>query len=128
MSHRRCHRVSPPPFPAPGPDTMGSRLSLDDSVRVVVVGGGFGGTAAASLLKSWAVPFVLVDVRDAFHHNVAALRAAVESGKGSADVHGHPSAWVPVGQLSQPHQGPQRLGDPRGVRRNGVVKVPPPPQ
>lgn len=62
---------------------MGSRLSLDDSVRVVVVGGGFGGTAAASLLKSWAVPFVLVDVRDAFHHNVAALRAAVESGKGS---------------------------------------------
>ncbi|XP_066410793.1 ferroptosis suppressor protein 1 [Molothrus aeneus] len=59
---------------------MGSRLSLDESVRVVVVGGGFGGTAAASLLKSWAVPFVLVDVRDAFHHNVAALRAAVESG------------------------------------------------
>ncbi|XP_005048001.1 PREDICTED: apoptosis-inducing factor 2 isoform X2 [Ficedula albicollis] len=59
---------------------MGARLSLDDSVRVVVVGGGFGGTAAASLLKSWAVPFVLVDVRDAFHHNVAALRAAVESG------------------------------------------------
>lgn len=62
---------------------MGSRLSLDESVRVVVVGGGFGGTAAASLLQSWAVPFVLVDVRDAFHHNVAALRAAVESGKGS---------------------------------------------
>ncbi|KAM4667770.1 LOW QUALITY PROTEIN: ferroptosis suppressor protein 1 [Amazona ochrocephala] len=59
---------------------MGSRLSVDDSVRVVVVGGGFGGTAAASLLKSWAIPFVLVDVRDAFHHNVAALRAAVESG------------------------------------------------
>ncbi|XP_014796050.1 PREDICTED: apoptosis-inducing factor 2 isoform X1 [Calidris pugnax] len=59
---------------------MGSRLSLDDSVRVVVVGGGFGGTAAASLLKSWAVPFLLVDVRDAFHHNVAALRAAVERG------------------------------------------------
>ncbi|KAM6067449.1 ferroptosis suppressor protein 1 isoform 2-T2 [Chlamydotis macqueenii] len=59
---------------------MGSRVSVDDSVRVVVVGGGFGGTAAASLLQSWAVPFVLVDVRDAFHHNVAALRAAVESG------------------------------------------------
>ncbi|NWI96968.1 AIFM2 factor, partial [Pitta sordida] len=59
---------------------MGSSLSLDGSVRVVVVGGGFGGTAAASLLKSWGVPFVLVDARDAFHHNVAALRAAVESG------------------------------------------------
>lgn len=63
---------------------MGSGLSLDDSVRVVVVGGGFGGTAAASLLQSRAVPFVLVDVRDAFHHNVAALRAAVASGKGGA--------------------------------------------
>uniref|UniRef100_A0A8C3N3Q2 Ferroptosis suppressor protein 1 n=2 Tax=Geospiza parvula TaxID=87175 RepID=A0A8C3N3Q2_GEOPR len=77
-----------PSAPRPGPRAcpagaalaMGSRLSLDESVRVVVVGGGFGGTAAASLLKSWAVPFVLVDVRDAFHHNVAALRAAVESG------------------------------------------------
>nr|XP_047925490.1 ferroptosis suppressor protein 1 isoform X1 [Anser cygnoides] len=59
---------------------MGSRLSVDDSVRVVIVGGGFGGTAAASQLKAWAVPFVLVDMRDAFHHNVAALRASVESG------------------------------------------------
>ncbi|XP_054238497.1 ferroptosis suppressor protein 1 [Indicator indicator] len=59
---------------------MGSRLSLDGSVRVVVVGGGFAGIAAASLLKSWGVPFVLVDMKDAFHHNVAALRAAVESG------------------------------------------------
>ncbi|NWV00310.1 AIFM2 factor, partial [Upupa epops] len=59
---------------------MGSRLSLDGSEQVVVVGGGFGGTAAASLLRSWAVPFVLVDAKDSFHHNVAALRAAVESG------------------------------------------------
>ncbi|XP_027639229.2 ferroptosis suppressor protein 1 [Falco naumanni] len=59
---------------------MGSRLSVDGSVRVVVVGGGFGGTAAASLLKAWAIPFVLVDAGDAFHHNVAALRAAVQSG------------------------------------------------
>ncbi|XP_035167856.1 ferroptosis suppressor protein 1 isoform X2 [Oxyura jamaicensis] len=59
---------------------MGSQLSVDDSVRVVIIGGGFGGTAAASQLKAWAVPFVLVDMRDAFHHNVAALRASVESG------------------------------------------------
>ncbi|NWX49672.1 AIFM2 factor, partial [Steatornis caripensis] len=59
---------------------MGSRLSVDGSVRVVVVGGGFGGAAAASLLQAWGVPFVLVDLRDAFHHNVAALRAAVDSG------------------------------------------------
>lgn len=83
---------------------MGSRLSVDDSVRVVVVGGGFGGTAAASLLKSWAVPFVLVDVRDAFHHNVAALRAAVESGKGLAHSHDLSPPRVPVGHCSYPHQ------------------------
>ncbi|XP_077206653.1 ferroptosis suppressor protein 1 isoform X2 [Paroedura picta] len=59
---------------------MGSRLSVGDSVRVVIVGGGFGGIAAANQLKSWGVPFILVDMRDAFHHNVAALRASVDSG------------------------------------------------
>ncbi|XP_054838032.1 ferroptosis suppressor protein 1 isoform X1 [Eublepharis macularius] len=59
---------------------MGSRLSVDDSVRVVIVGGGFGGIAAANHLKSWGIPFILVDMKDAFHHNVAALRASVSSG------------------------------------------------
>ncbi|XP_015278385.1 PREDICTED: apoptosis-inducing factor 2 [Gekko japonicus] len=59
---------------------MGSKLSVDDSVRVLIVGGGFGGIAAASQLKSWGVPFILVDMRDAFHHNVAALRASIDSG------------------------------------------------
>ncbi|XP_039402718.1 ferroptosis suppressor protein 1 isoform X1 [Mauremys reevesii] len=59
---------------------MGSKLSVDDSVRVVIVGGGFGGIATASQLKSWGIPFVLVDMRDAFHHNVGALRASVQSG------------------------------------------------
>nr|XP_033799485.1 apoptosis-inducing factor 2 [Geotrypetes seraphini]XP_033799486.1 apoptosis-inducing factor 2 [Geotrypetes seraphini] len=59
---------------------MGSKLSVDDSVCVVIVGGGFGGIAAASQLKSWGVPFVLVDMKEAFHHNVAALRASVENG------------------------------------------------
>ncbi|XP_074856355.1 ferroptosis suppressor protein 1 isoform X2 [Carettochelys insculpta] len=59
---------------------MGSKLSVDDSVHVVIIGGGFGGIAAATQLKSWGIPFVLVDMRDAFHHNVGALRASVESG------------------------------------------------
>ncbi|KFU87536.1 Apoptosis-inducing factor 2 [Chaetura pelagica] len=59
---------------------MGSRLSLDGAERVLVVGGGFGGTAAASLLRAWAIPFLLLDVRDSFHHNVAGLRAAVQRG------------------------------------------------
>ncbi|XP_068113569.1 ferroptosis suppressor protein 1 [Hyperolius riggenbachi] len=59
---------------------MGSKLSVDESVRVVIVGGGFAGTAAASQLKANGIPFVLVDIKDSFHHNVAALRASVESG------------------------------------------------
>lgn len=60
--------------------TMGSQVSVDN-VHVVVVGGGFGGTAAAQQLKSRGIPFTLIDLRDAFHHNVAALRAAVQSGE-----------------------------------------------
>lgn len=59
---------------------MGSKLSVDESVRVVIVGGGFAGIEAASQLKSKGIPYVLVDIKDAFHHNVAALRASVESG------------------------------------------------
>nr|XP_060624846.1 ferroptosis suppressor protein 1 [Anolis sagrei ordinatus] len=59
---------------------MGSKVSVDASVRVVIVGGGFGGIEAALQLHSWGIPFLLVDMRDAFHHNVAALRASVDSG------------------------------------------------
>ena len=52
------------------------------AVHVVIVGGGFGGIAAASQLQALNIPFVLVDMKDSFHHNVAALRASVESGNG----------------------------------------------
>jgi len=44
--------------------------------RVVVVGGGYGGTTVAKALDDVA-DVVLVEPRDAFHHNVAALRALV---------------------------------------------------
>lgn len=47
---------------------------------MVVVGGGFGGIAAAQKLKSSGLSFTLIDLRDAFHHNVASLRAAVKPG------------------------------------------------
>ncbi|XP_030627039.1 ferroptosis suppressor protein 1 isoform X2 [Chanos chanos] len=59
---------------------MGGSLSIDDGVHVVIVGGGFGGIAAAQQLKYYRVPFTIIDLRDAFHHNVASLRASVQSG------------------------------------------------
>ncbi|MED6282009.1 Apoptosis-inducing factor 2 [Characodon lateralis] len=59
---------------------MGGQVSVPDGVHVVVVGGGFGGIAAAQQLKSAGISFTLVDLRDAFHHNVAALRASVQPG------------------------------------------------
>ncbi|XP_008046711.1 apoptosis-inducing factor 2 [Carlito syrichta] len=60
---------------------MGSQVSADTgALHVVIVGGGFGGIAAASQLQALNVPFMLVDMKDSFHHNVAALRASVESG------------------------------------------------
>lgn len=51
-------------------------------VHVVIVGGGFGGIAAASRLQALDISFMLVDMKDSFHHNVAALRASVENGNG----------------------------------------------
>ncbi|XP_041921175.1 apoptosis-inducing factor 2 isoform X2 [Alosa sapidissima] len=59
---------------------MGASISVDPDTHVVVVGGGFGGIAAAQQLKSNGIKFTLIDLRDAFHHNVAALRASVQSG------------------------------------------------
>lgn len=59
---------------------MGGRVSIPEGVHVVIVGGGFGGIAAAHQLKSQGVDFTLIDMRDAFHHNVAALRAALLPG------------------------------------------------
>ncbi|ROK15751.1 Apoptosis-inducing factor 2 [Anabarilius grahami] len=59
---------------------MGGKVSIDENVHVVIVGGGFGGIAAAQHLKHHGVPFMLIDILDAFHHNVAALRASVQSG------------------------------------------------
>src|SRR4030081_3981968 len=45
--------------------------------RVVVVGGGYGGTAVARALDETS-DVVLIEPRDAFMHNIAALRALVD--------------------------------------------------
>ena len=47
--------------------------------RVVVIGGGYGGIAAAKTLKDQC-HVTLIDARDAFHHNMGAQRSSVESG------------------------------------------------
>ena len=59
---------------------MGAQGSVPEGVHVVVVGGGFGGIAAAQQLKSSGVRFTLIDLKDAFHHNPGALRASVQDG------------------------------------------------
>jgi apoptosis-inducing factor 2 len=51
--------------------------SAPDRATVVVVGGGYGGSSAAKALDGFA-DVTLVEPRDAFVHNVAALRALVE--------------------------------------------------
>ncbi|KAM4730076.1 ferroptosis suppressor protein 1 isoform 1-T2 [Anableps anableps] len=59
---------------------MGGQLSVPEGVHVAVLGGGFGGIAAAQQLRSAGISFTLLDLRDCFHHNVAALRASVQPG------------------------------------------------
>nr|CAB3220680.1 apoptosis-inducing factor 2 [Phallusia mammillata] len=56
---------------------IGKRLTEDQ--HVVIVGGGYGGARLANKLKGRG-SFTLIDQRDALHHNMAALRAAVEPG------------------------------------------------
>jgi NADH dehydrogenase FAD-containing subunit len=60
---------------------------------VVVVGGGYGGIQVAKLLDA-AADVVLVEPRDGFHHNVAALRALV-------DPSWLPAIFIPYGGLLQ---------------------------
>src|SRR5258706_9315200 len=54
---------------------MGASMS-DEQPTVVVIGGGYGGVTVAKALDDVA-RVVLVEPKDAFQHNVAALRAVV---------------------------------------------------
>src|SRR5476649_800238 len=60
--------------------SLGGDMTANDQTGkpvVVVVGGGYGGTAVAKALDE-TTDVVLVEPRDAFMHNVAALRALVD--------------------------------------------------
>ena len=53
--------------------------SLKDT-HVVVVGGGYGGIAAAKKLKDQC-KVTIIDAREAFHHKMGAKRSSVEAGR-----------------------------------------------
>jgi apoptosis-inducing factor 2 len=72
---------------------------------VVVVGGGYGGTAAAKALDE-VTDVVLVDPKDSFEHNIAALRALVDP------------SWIP--RIHFPYDGLLKRGH---VIRDRAVKV-----
>ncbi|XP_069741547.1 ferroptosis suppressor protein 1-like isoform X3 [Narcine bancroftii] len=59
---------------------MGGKLSVSSNNHVVIVGGGFGGIAAAKQLSNHRIPYTLIDIKYAFHHNMGALRASVQEG------------------------------------------------
>ncbi|XP_070537857.1 ferroptosis suppressor protein 1-like [Ptychodera flava] len=52
---------------------------LPENMKAVIVGGGYGGAQMARNLQG-RCQVVLIDPKDAFHHNMGALRAAVEPG------------------------------------------------
>ena len=59
---------------------MGGRVSALKDTKVVIVGSGYAGQNLAGRLKKVKAPFTVVDPRDFFHHNVAAVRAVSEPG------------------------------------------------
>src|SRR5580658_1444099 len=62
-----------------GPELGGDMTANDQTGKpvVVVIGGGYGGTAVAKALDE-TTDVVLVEPRDGFMHNIAALRALVD--------------------------------------------------
>src|ERR1700723_1907795 len=60
--------------------SLGGDMTANDQTRkpvVAVIGGGYGGTAVAKALDE-TTDVVLVEPRDGFMHNIAALRALVD--------------------------------------------------
>jgi len=59
---------------------MGNKISFPSDKKIVVLGAGYGGLALGNQLKSASANFLLVDQRDAMHHNMAAVRAVAQPG------------------------------------------------
>ena len=61
--------------------TMGSSASIPRDKRVVVVGGGYGGIQLCRQLQKAGATFTLIDPKSYFYHNVACVRAVVDTSK-----------------------------------------------
>ena len=59
---------------------MGSSSSNLQDKHVVIVGGGYAGTAVANQLRG-KCKLTLIDPKECMHHCVGALRAVVEPGR-----------------------------------------------
>ena len=59
---------------------MGSSSSNLQDKHVVIVGGGYGGNAAAKQLRG-KCKLTLIDPKEGFHHCIGSLRASVEIGE-----------------------------------------------
>lgn len=61
---------------------MGSGCSaIPQDKHIVIVGAGYGGIKLGMDLLKQDANFTIVDMKDAFHHNVASVRAVVEPGQ-----------------------------------------------
>ena len=58
-----------------------SSLSFPQDKKIVVVGGGFGGSELGRKLKDAKANFLLIDYRDGMFNNMAAVRAVAVPGK-----------------------------------------------
>ena len=60
---------------------MGSGASIPKDKHIVIVGGGFAGATLAKQLQKNNNKFTLIDPKDVFYQNTAAVRSFVEEGK-----------------------------------------------
>jgi NADH dehydrogenase FAD-containing subunit len=77
----------------------GSSSSIPKDIHFVIIGGGYGGLALARCCKKDGLNFTLINDKDAFHHNVAAVRAVTVKGK-----HKHVFPCSPYHVIIEKHQ------------------------
>lgn len=94
------------------------------NLKVAIVGGGYGGYALALRLDPWA-DVTLIDARDAFIHNVGAMRALVQPALASSIVLPYERLLkrgrFVRGRVSRIAEGGVSLGDGREIAADVVV-------